>query len=389
MDTNITPDHSLVALLAQVPDFRRDDERAAHLLVDILTIAVCAVLCGANAWTDIEAFGDAKESWLRQFLALPEGVPRHDTYRRVFMLLKPEAWQPLFQEWATTMQEKCRSVTQSAPAINIDGKHLRGTRPRQGSLTAGLRLASAWSEDCRLVLGQVRTAEKSNEITAIPQLLKMLDISGCVVTIDAMGCQTGLAQQIKTPGGDYVLSLKGNQETLHEEARSYWEWAARRSYEEIVRDYTETLDKGHGRLEVRRCWVTQDVGWLTNLAKWSGWRSVACVESEREMLGTGQISVERRYFISSLGVSAQELLGYIRGHWAIENGLHWVLDVAFREDQNQSRAGHSAENLALVRHFAVNLLKQEKSSRLGIEAKRKQAGWDENYLLKVLKILDA
>ena len=389
LDMTTIPDHSLVAFLAQGPDFRRDDERTTHRLVDILTIAVCAVLCGANSWTDMETFGHAKENWFRQFLALPEGLPSHDTYRRVFMLLAPEAWQPLFQEWAVAMQERCRSATGLAPAINIDGKHLRGTRPRQGSLTAGLRLVSAWSEECRLVLGQVKTAEKSNEITAIPQLLKMLDISGCVVTIDAMGCQTAIVQQIKTQGGDYVLSLKGNQETLHEEVRSYWEWAARRAYQDIVYDYAETLDKGHGRLEVRRCWVTQDVAWLTNLAKWSGLRSIACVESEREMLGTGQISVERRYFISSLGVPAQELLGYIRGHWAIENGLHWVLDVAFREDGKQSRAGHSAENLALVRHFAVNLLKQEKSSRVGIEAKRKQAGWDENYLLKVLKILDA
>ena len=393
--TLAAPPQALLSLLRQVKDFRSHRTRD-HPLTDILTSAILATLCGADSWTDRETFGNSKHEWLKQFLALPNGIPSHDTFRRVFLLLKPQAWQALFQEWAQTMRERLRAAAATdalAPptpeAINIDGKVARGTRPQGGCLTAGLRQVSAWSESCRLVLGEVATAEKSNEITAIPLLLKMLEIAGCVITIDAMGCQKKIAQQIVAQGGDYVLSLKGNQGKLHEEVQASLGEVVESQSAPAGGDYAETAEVGHGRREVRRCWTLKELSGLGQASKWSGLQSIVCVETEREVLGSNYLSIERRYFISSLSGSAEELLKYVRGHWAIENGLHWCLDVGFREDANRSQAGHSAENLGLVRHFTLNLLKQDRRSGIGLAAKRKKAGWDEKYLLELLEILDA
>jgi predicted transposase YbfD/YdcC len=368
---------SLFDSLEQVPDPRRERTKL-HRLVDILVIAVCATICAAETWEEIAEFGQAKESWFRKFLALPNGIPSHDTFRRVFLRLNPQQFQESFLIWV-------RAVTSltSGEIVSIDGKSARGARTKDGK--EGLRMVSAWAGEQRLVLGQLKTREKSNEITAIPRLLELLELRGCIVTIDAMGCQREIAAQLIAQGADYVLSLKGNQCRLHEEVKEYFAWAESRNFKDLKSDYCRTLEKDHGRIEERRCFVTEDPAWFTEHGRWEGLRSFIMVEAKREVSG-GATSIERRYFISSLAAEATAALRCVRGHWGIENSLHWVLDVAFREDACRTRTGHAPENLATLRHIAVNLLKQERSCKLGVKSKRLKAGWDESYMLKVLNI---
>lgn len=372
---------ALIEHLEKISDPRREITKR-HQLIDILVIAVCATVCGAEAWTEMEEFGEAKEQWLRTFLELPNGIPSHDTFRRVFMRVKPSEFQRSFVSWVKELASLVK-----AELVAIDGKHLRGARSRQDQRDGkeGLRMVSAWASEQRLVLGQVKTAEKSNEITAIPELLRMLEVGGCVVTIDAMGCQTEIAGQIIDQGADYVLSLKGNQGTLHKDVADYFQWAERSKFKGIDHRFTETIEKDHGRIEERRCWVTEDVEWLLQKEAWVGLKSIVMVESTREVIGEAA-TTERRYFISSLAADAKEALRCVRGHWAIENSLHWVLDVCFREDGCRIRDKNGAENMAMLRHLVLNLLKQEKSCKRGMKTKRLRAGWDENYLLKVLNI---
>jgi predicted transposase YbfD/YdcC len=371
------PSLSLLDSLEQIPDPRRERTKL-HQLVDILVIAVCATICAAETWEEIEEFGQAKEDWFKKFLAFPNGIPSHDTFRRVFLLIKPKKFQEAFLMWV-------RAVAQMSEGdlISIDGKQVRGARTSSGK--EGLWMVSAWASEQRLVLGQLKTIEKSNEITAIPLLLELLEVRGCIVTIDAMGCQTEIAAQIISQEADYVLSLKGNQGLLHEAVAAYFEWAAESNFKGLEDESCRTLEKDHGRIEERRCWVTEDTGWFREKAGWAGLRSFIMVEVERQVTGQAA-TVERRYFISRLAADAKRALRAVRGHWGIENGLHWVLDVAFREDACRSRAGHAPENLATLRHIAVNLLKQERSCKLGIKSKRLKAGWDESYMLKVLNI---
>jgi predicted transposase YbfD/YdcC len=368
---------SLCDTLGKVPDPRLDRTRL-HQLVDILIIAVCATICAAETWEEIAEFGRAKQSWFKKFLALPNGIPSHDTFRRVFLLLNPKKFQEAFLCWV-------RSVAQvtNAEVVALDGKQARGARTADGK--EGLRMVSAWASEQRLVLGQVKSAEPSNEITAIPLLLELLELKGCIVTIDALGCQREVAAQIISQEADYVLSLKGNQGLLHEEVEEYFAWAERTQFKEVDYDYCATLEKDHGRIEGRRCWVTEDTDWFAEKTEWAGLRSFIMVEAEREVLGHAP-TMERRYFISSLPADAKQALRAVRSHWQVENSLHWVLDVAFREDACRTRSGHAPENLATLRHIAVNLLKQERSCRLGIKSKRLKAGWDESYMLKVLNI---
>jgi predicted transposase YbfD/YdcC len=368
---------SLFDSLEQVPDPRRERTKL-HQLVDILIIAVCATICAAETWEEIEEFGRAKEGWFKKFLALPNGIPSHDTFRRVFLLINPKKFQEAFLIWV-------RSVAQvtGGEVIAIDGKQVRGARTPEGK--EGLRMVSAWAAEQRLVLGQLKTTEKSNEITAIPLLLELLELRGCIVTVDAMGCQREIAAQIIKQEADYVLSLKGNQGSLHEEVVEYFAWASKTDLKDLEYDSCQTLEKDHGRIEERRCWVTEDTDWFTEKAEWAGLRSFIMVEAPREVLGQAA-TVERRYFISSLPADAKQALRAVRGHWQVENSLHWVLDVAFREDGCRTRTGNAPENLATLRHIAVNLLKQERGCKLGVKSKRLKAGWDESYMLKVLNI---
>lgn len=372
---------ALIEHLKKITDPRREITKR-HKLIDILVIAICATICGAEAWTEMEEFGEAKEEWLRTFLELPNGIPSHDTFRRVFMRVKPSEFQRSFLSW---VQEMAGLV--KAELVSIDGKQLRGTRSRQDKRDGreGLRMVSAWASEQRLVLGQVKTAEKSNEITAIPELLRMLEIAGSIVTIEAMGCQKEIAAQIINQEADYVLSLKGNQGTLHREVADYFEWAEKIKFKSIDHSLTKSIEKDHGRIEERRCWVTEDVSWLLQKEAWVGLKSIIMVEARREVIGQAQ-TTERRYFISSLAADAKEALRCVRGHWGVENSLHWVLDVAFGEDACRIREKNAAQNMALLRHLVLNLLRQEKSCKRGIKTKRLKAGWDESYLLKVLNI---
>lgn len=368
---------SLFDTPSQVPDPRLDRTKL-HPLADILVIAVCATICAAETWEEIAEFGHAKEGWFRKFLTPPNGIPSHDTFRRVFLRLNPKQLQEAFLAWVRSVAE----VT-GGEVIAIDGKQARGARTAGGK--EGLRLVSAWACEQRLVLGQLKTGEKSNEITAIPRLLELLSLKGCIVTVDAMGCQREVAARIISQEADYVLSLKGNQGLLHEEVAAYFTWAERINFRDLGYDYCATLEKDHGRIEGRRCWVTQDTDWFAEKAEWAGLRSFIMVEAEREVMGQAA-SVERRYFIRSLPADAKQALRAVRGHWQVENSLHRVLDVAFHEDACRTRTGHAPENLATLRHIAVNLLKQERSCKLGVKSKRLKAGWDESYMLKVLNI---
>jgi predicted transposase YbfD/YdcC len=368
---------ALFESLRKIDDPRREHQKF-HSLFDILVISICAVICGAEHWTEIEEFGEAKREWFSTFLELENGIPSHDTFRRVFTLLDTIRLKELFIDWISSAVSLSKGSL-----VNIDGKNLCGSKdPSKGK--KALNVVSARASEQSVVLGQVKCQEKSNEITAIPELLKILDLDGCIVTIDAIGCQRETVAQIVEKRADYVISLKGNQGTLHKESKDYLDWAQRTGFREIKYDYCSTLEKDHGRIEERRCWVTEEIGWLEEKDEWRNLKSVVLVEALREVIGQGK-TVERRYFISSLEANAELALKCVRGRWAVENQLHWCLDIGFREDDCRVSEATSAENLATLRHIGLNLLKQETSCRLGIKSKRKKAGWDDSYLLKVLK----
>jgi len=368
---------ALFESLRKIDDPRREHQKF-HSLFDILVISICAVICGAEHWTEMEEFGEAKREWFSTFLELENGIPSHDTFRRVFTLLDTIQLKELFIDWISSAVSLSKGSL-----VNIDGKNLCGSKePSKGK--KALNVVSAWASEQSVVLGQVKCQEKSNEITAIPELLKILDLDGCIVTIDAIGCQRETVAQIVEKRADYVISLKGNQGTLHKESKDYLDWAQRTGFREIKYEYCSTLEKDHGRIEERRCWVTEEIGWLEEKDEWRNLKSVVLVEAIREVIGQGK-TVERRYFISSLEANAELALKCVRGHWAVENQLHWCLDIGFREDDCRVSEATSAENLATLRHIGLNLLKQETSCRLGIKSKRKKAGWDDSYLLKVLK----
>lgn len=357
----------------------RIERTKRHKLLDIMVIAICAVICGGDDYVAMADFGQAKEAWLRKYLELPNGIPSHDTFWRVFRALDPERFQRCFVSWMSAL-----SALSGGEIVAIDGKQLRRSHDK-GAGKAAIHMVSAWASANRLVLGQVKVDEKSNEITAIPQLLHCLELTGCLVTIDAMGCQTEIAKLIRERSADYLLALKGNQSNLHDDVILLFDDLAQSNFTAYTYDYHKTVDKGHGRLEVRHCWTISDpalIRCLRGADRWADLTTLVKVQAERYI--GDKHAVDTRYYIGSATTRADEALAATRTHWHVENSLHWVLDIAFREDESRLRKGYGAQNFAILRHIALNALKQDHSAKLGIKNKRLRAGWDESYLLTVL-----
>lgn len=375
--TTAMPPTSFAHHFADLDDPRRDQGKR-HRLDHVLVIALCAVVAGADGWDDIATFARAKASWLHERLHFEHGTPSGDTFRRVLATLCPDAFARCFVRWVEALAQQT-----AGEVIAIDGKTLRRSYEKDDP-KAALHIISAWACQQHLVLAQEKVDSKSNEITAIPALLQVLDLEGCIVTLDAMGTQTEIAAQIRDQGADYVLALKGNQGTLHREVRSYFEEGQKRHWRAMPVEHAQTGDLGHGRKEVRRLWRSTDVSWLAKARAWRDLRSIVMLEHERHT--ASGVSVERRFYISSLVIPAEQMLGAIRSHWGIENQLHWVLDVVFREDESQIRSGDGGQNMAVVRHVALNLLRKNATRRLSLRMKRKRAGWDDAFLAEVVGI---
>lgn len=349
--------------------------RCDHFLVDVIIIAITSIICGADDWNSIERFGQTKEKWFRGFLQLPNGIPSHDTFRRIFSQLSPSTFQECFTGWVRDVAGTIKGV------IAIDGKTLRRSHDH-GIGKKAIHMVSAWASDNSLVLGQVKTDEKSNEITAIPELLKLLDINGCIVTIDAMGCQKAIAKQIIDQKGDYLLALKGNQSGLLEAVETVFEKADATGYKDYSTDYFETSEKSRNRMETRRHWTIECDGLFKQSKMWSSLNIIGMVECERTI--ENKTTIEYRYYIGSIENDAALFGKSVRDHWGIENKLHWRLDMGFREDESRIRKDHSPENFAVMRHFALNILKQDQQIKLGVKNKRLNAGWDDEYRASLL-----
>lgn len=357
----------------------RIDRTKLHKLLDIVVIAICAVVCGADSWVDVEVFGHAKQEWLKTFLELPNGIPSHDTFGRVFGLLDPDQFQRCFLSWI-----KAVSHITEGQVIAIDGKTLRGSYDK-GLGKGAIVMVSAWATANRLVLGQVKVDDKSNEITAIPELLRVLDIAGCIITIDALGCQKEIAADIVKRDANYILALKENHGRLYEDVKLLFDDLEASGFTAYSFDHQQTIDKDHGRIEIRDCWTIADPEVLHHLRGAGDWEKLGTVVKVRAERHIGsEKEVKDRYYLSSLTGNAAMLLDAKRTHWQIENSLHWVLDIAFREDECRVRKDHGDQNFAILRHIALNLLKQEKTVKVGVKGRRLKAGWDQDYLLKVL-----
>ena len=371
---------SLIEYFSILPD-PRVDRTLHHRLIDVVVIGFCATLAGGEGFNDMEEFGKAKEAWFRTFLELPNGIPTHDTFNRVFQALDPQAFLDCFVKWTESLRNAV-----SGEIVAVDGKALRRAL-EMGAGQALPYMVSAWATDNGLALGQAKVDEKSNEITAIPVLLRALELSGCIVTIDAMGCQKKIAREIVDADADYALALKGNQETVHDEVKAYMDDAVSRWAKAPATvpdlDYFETVEKDHGRIETRRFWQSDKVDWFTDHGQWERLRSFGLAEATREIQGV--VTTERRYYLLSLSRDIRQFARASRRHWGVENSLHWILDVVFKEDQSRARLGYAAQNLATLRRLAINALKRETSKR-SMRLKVKRAGWDNDFLLSVLGI---
>ncbi len=372
-------DNLLFVCFSELEDPRTEKHSSRHKLIDIMMLTIIAVICGADSWVAVEKFGHSKYEWLKTFLELPNGIPSHDTIGDFFARLNPQQLRESFLKWINALFD-----FSGGEIIAVDGKTLRHSYDTASSRPA-IHMVNAWACKNNLVLGQFKTEEKSNEITAIPALLKMLDLKGNIVTIDAMGCQKKIAQQIIEQAGDYVFNLKGNQTSLHDDVCLFIEsHVDEKKLQKKEFDTHEVIDGDHGRIDTRRYWISQDISWLPQAKDWCGLKSIGMVEYESIQKATGERTVERRCFISSLDAKAELFAKVVRMHWRIENSLHWCLDVAFNEDACRVRKHYAPENFAVIRQIALNVLKQEKTAKTGIQNKRLMAGWDHAYLAKLL-----
>jgi predicted transposase YbfD/YdcC len=362
---------SLFDYFAKLSDPRLNRNKK-HNLANIIVLSILAVICGAESWDSIEEFGKSRIDFLKKILYLPNGIPSHDTINRVFSMLKPDKFEVVFISWVNSLRDN----NIDKEVIAIDGKTIRGSKDSFHKKSA-IHIVSAWANSNQLVLGQRKVDGKSNEIRAIPELLEMLDIKGSIVTIDAMGTQRDIAKTIIDNQANYILALKGNQTYLKEDVENLCKQMKPDSENEVV-------EKGHGRIETRNCKVYNQIHLLEDLEKWSDLKSVIQITAEREI--NEKKTNETRLYISSLNDEAEAFNKYIRMHWGVENSLHWTLDMTFREDEQRKRDKNSAQNFAIVRKIVLNLLKQEDSKKLSLRTKRLKAGWDNNFLLKILKI---
>ena len=368
----------ILCALQAMPDPRHHNIH--HKLVDILTIALFATICGAEGWVDVARYGRSKKDWLARFLELPKDIPSHDTFGKVFARLDPAALEECFRRWMEQLVQ-----LSAGKLVAIDGKSLRRSFERGWDKAGMAHMVSAFVEANKMVFAQMKTDGKGQELDGIQKLLSMLDLNGAVVSIDALGCQKPIARQIKTQGGQYILQVKDNQPKLHEKMQVLFKDLRLERFAGVAHDYSEETCGDHGRIETRRVWVVWDMSLLGELAgEWAGLKSLILVERTRDV--DGKQSIESHCYISSLDrrTKARRLGGYIRGHWSVENNLHWQLDVSFREDERRIRKGHGAENFSRLCRMALNLLKQETTTKVGIATRRKMCGWDNDYLLKVV-----
>jgi predicted transposase YbfD/YdcC len=344
---------------------------------DILVISLLAVICGADSWTDIETFGECKEEFFKSFLELPNGIPSHDTFSRFYSLLEAEEFEKCFMSWISELVE-----IKKGEIIAIDGKTTRASRDSNKKKNP-LHLVSAWASENRMVLGQQSSTHAGGELTAMEELLDKLDLTGATVTIDAIGCQKHIAEKIYQRGANYMLAVKGNQGNLHEKLKHIFNYAEKTNYQAMVYERDEKIDKGHGRIEKRTCTALHVMYAPEFKLKWSGLQTLIKIESD-VLRGEKQMQ-ETRYYISSLAPNAADCAKAIRTHWHIENELHWCLDMSFQDDRATTRVGNSAENMAVLRRIALNILKKDNSRKASIRAKRKIGGWDNSFLIELLR----
>jgi predicted transposase YbfD/YdcC len=360
---------TIFAYFSEMQDFRINRKKQ-HLLTDIITIAIAAALCGTESYNDIEDFGVVRQDWLKTFLELPNGIPSHDTFNRVFSNMDPLKFEQCFRNWVNSILE-----SHAGQLISVDGKTIRGAKSH--GIKSPVHMVSAWASDSNMVLGQVRVNQKSNEITAIPELLKSLLIKNCVISIDAMGCQQAIAECIIKGEGDYLLAVKNNQQSLYQNMEDTFRFLK-------TADYDETVEVDHGRIETRKCTIITDLAHIQEPQRWKNLNVLVKMESQRCFKATGKIEQSIRYYIGSKLADAAFYQQNIRQHWGIENKLHWMLDVVFQEDAGRKRNKDAAQNFSLINKVALNILKKDQTKNISIRRKKNIANWDFNYLLRLL-----